>query len=127
MVHGEQCHRAQHRDHQAVKIQSRYAAHAEGIEQPAADNGANDSEADVYENAVPRLVDYLAGDVAGATCPDRLIAFAGSALETRTIENADLAAGVLDQVPPPEATGGNGDRTAPYAEPRAMPSWFVQL
>jgi hypothetical protein len=64
MVDDQHYHGAQHGDEQTVEIKSGHTGHAEGMEQPAADDSADHTEADVENNAVSRLVDDLAPDEA---------------------------------------------------------------
>jgi signal transduction histidine kinase len=64
VIDDEEKDRADHRDQEAVDIQPRDARVPEGAEQPTTDERSDDTEDDVHEDALARLVDDLAGDEA---------------------------------------------------------------
>src|SRR5436309_4482184 len=57
VIHDEDDDRPDDRHQAAIEVQAGHPRVAEGVEQPAADDGADDAEDDVEEDALPRLVD----------------------------------------------------------------------
>src|SRR4029077_16775277 len=56
---------ANHRDEKTVDIKPADACHAEGVKQPPPNDRAYNSEDDVYNNALPALINDLAPDKTG--------------------------------------------------------------
>src|SRR5271169_1459894 len=70
MVGNQDDNRAEYRDQQTVEVQSGNTGHPERIEEPAADNRPDHTEADVDQEAITRSVDDLAGDEASDEAQD---------------------------------------------------------
>src|ERR1700736_5282185 len=62
--------RADYRDEHAVEVEAGHSRLAEGGEEPAADDRADDAKQDVDEQPLAGLVDDLAGDEAGNQSED---------------------------------------------------------
>jgi len=62
MIDEQHDNRARNSHQNAVEIQTGYAGHTEGIEQPSANHRTNDTEDDVDYQAIAGLVDEFAGN-----------------------------------------------------------------
>jgi hypothetical protein len=62
VVKHQEHHCAGNRYQQAVDVESGHAGHAEGIEQPPADDGADDTEYDIKQHTFSGVIDDLARD-----------------------------------------------------------------
>jgi len=62
MVSDQEDYGTDHSDQQAVQVQSRYPGGAEGIEEPASREGADDTQNDIEDHALASFIDNLAPD-----------------------------------------------------------------